>query len=241
VFANLLTNAARYTDPGGRIFLSAAATDGGRARVAVRDTGRGIAPEMIERIFEPFTQADRRKDALAGGLGLGLAIVRALVALHGGSVTAASDGVGHGSEFVVDLPLSLGERRIEVSAEAVRRLPSAMRRILVVDDNEDAADLLRVALEARRHEVQVAGTGSAALVSVGASAPDVALLDIGLPDMNGYELASKLRERFGDEVTLVALTGYGEESARAASRQAGFDVHLVKPVRLDQLFAMIED
>ncbi|HSK03861.1 MAG TPA: ATP-binding protein [Kofleriaceae bacterium] len=233
VFSNLLTNAARYTPRGGNVRVSAH-RDGAHAVVRVTDDGIGIAPELLGRIFDLFVQGGRTIARSEGGLGIGLAVVRSLVQLHGGEVTAHSAGPGQGSELVVRLPLA-GDQPPDREPRAVRpaELPEARhkRRVLVVDDNVEAAELISGALRALGHEVAVAHDGAEALKLAGRFRPEVAVLDIGLPVMDGYELARRLREH--PDVgpgRLIALTGYGQAGDRARSRDAGFDVHLIKPV-----------
>ena len=235
VLANLLNNAAKYTEPGGRIVLEAG-REGGEAFVRVRDTGIGIAPELLPRVFDLFTQAERSLDRSQGGLGIGLTLVRRLVELHDGSVAVSSDGVGRGSEFVVRFPAAPpadGDARNgdhpKAQAEPVKG--AAPRRVLVVDDNVDGARLLARLLRSRGHHAELAHDGPAALAAAAAHAPDVVLLDIGLPGMDGFEVARRLREREGpNRALLVATTGYGREDDLRRSREAGFDHHMVKPL-----------
>jgi two-component system CheB/CheR fusion protein len=232
VLANLLNNAAKYTPEGGRIWLAAERADGGEVVLRVRDTGVGIPAEMLPKVFDPFTQADRSLDRSQGGLGIGLTLVRSLVELHGGRVEAASEGLGRGSEFIVRLPALAGEPRPAAAPGREEGPPDAAagRRVLVVDDNADAAECLAWVLRARGHEVCTAHDGVAALEAARGSRPEVVLLDIGLPRMDGYEVARRLRREPGlEKVLLVALTGYGHEDDRRRSRAAGFDHHLVKP------------
>jgi CheY-like chemotaxis protein/two-component sensor histidine kinase len=236
VFANLLTNSAKYTPPYGDVSVRATG-DLRSVRVSVRDTGMGIAPDVLPHVFEVFVQGSRR-DAVRAGLGLGLAIVRSLTELHGGRVEAQSAGLNQGSEFVVELPLLEGAPR-----EAVRPTPrdhpapvGRPLRVLVVDDNLDAAEMLAEWLSAVGHSVRVAADGPTALEIAADFKPDVALLDIGLPVMDGYEVARRLREQPGcAKMRLIALTGYGQESDHDRSRRAGFEDHLVKPVDLDAI------
>lgn len=236
VFANLLSNAVKYTEPGGRIAV-AAWRDGGDVVVQVSDTGVGIPAELLPHIFDLFTQAERSLDRSQGGLGIGLALVKALVELHGGTVTAHSPGPGQGSEFTVRLPALPAS--LEHPAGPVRRLPALAgdsRRVLVVDDNVDAARSLAMLLTAWGHEASLAHDGPAALAEAARLAPDVVLLDIGLPRMDGYEVARRLRATpEGAGLLLIALTGYGQDEDRRRSREAGFDHHLVKPVDTDAL------
>jgi signal transduction histidine kinase/ActR/RegA family two-component response regulator len=237
VIANLLNNAAKYTEDSGRITLSAI-TEAGELVLRVRDTGIGIAPEMMPHIFEMFTQEDRSLDRSQGGLGLGLTLVRQLVEMHGGNVEASSEGAGQGSEFVVRLP---------VIAPPLRQLPQQLQgeeetaaagklRILVVDDNRDAAEGLSLLLQARGHEVRIAHDGLAGLEEATVFRPDVALLDIGMPKLSGCELARGIRgQAWGRDTVLIALTGWGQEDDRRRSAQAGFDHHVVKPADPDTL------
>lgn len=242
VVANLLTNAARYTEPGGRIELSCEARDDDRFAIRVRDNGRGIPPEMLPRIFELFYQGPRGIDRAEGGLGIGLALVRSLVALHGGTVEARSEGVGRGSEFVVCLPLSdpAAERPATAAPDAAPpEEAAAVCRILLVDDNVDAAHTTAQLLRAHGHEVAVRHDPLSALEAVQAVRPDVALLDIGLPVMDGYELGARIRAICGPDCHLIAVTGYGQDADKARAREAGFDRHLVKPVAPEEVLAAI--
>ncbi len=240
VVSNLLNNAARYTDPGGKIDVSAGLAQG-EVELCVRDTGIGIAPEMLPKVFDVFVQGGRALDRAQGGLGLGLAIVRSLVALHGGSVSVESEGVGRGSRFRVRLPVAAGASQAPASpAGAARAEAQHPSRILLVDDNADAADLLGEMLRALGHDVLVANDGPSALAVAARERPDLALLDIGLPVMDGYELALRLRDLAGlERVKLVAVTGYGQLTDRRRSRDAGFDAHLIKPVDPEELRATI--
>jgi signal transduction histidine kinase/CheY-like chemotaxis protein len=251
VFVNLLTNAAKYTEPGGHVWLSAALDEGAgeppRAVVSVRDSGIGMTPDFLARAFHLFVQGPEAPAGAQGGLGIGLSLVRRLVELHGGTVEGHSDGPGQGSEFVVRLPLRQeeggrlnddeGTAPAEVPASALRLPPS--RRVLLVDDNLDAAEVLAALLRLRGHEVRVAPDGTTALALVRDYVPEVVLLDLGLPGMDGHEVGRRLRRQPGlDAALIVALTGAGTEDDRRRSREAGFDHHLVKPVDpedLDQL------
>jgi signal transduction histidine kinase/ActR/RegA family two-component response regulator len=243
VIANLLTNAARYTDPGGRILVRAV-SERGEAKLSVTDNGIGISPALLPRIFDLFVQGERALDRAPGGLGIGLTIVRSLVDLHGGRVAVESTGRGRGSTFTVWLPLATGAPDGRVPAPARSHpLPPAPTgvRVLVVDDNEDAAALLAEVLRARGHEVQVAFDGPAALAAVEQDPPRIALLDLGLPVMDGFELARRLRDRLGPAApSMVAVTGYGQDPDRRASAQAGFEAHLVKPVDLEDVCEVVE-
>jgi PAS domain S-box-containing protein len=231
ILANLLTNAAKYTPHGGQIRLRAQ-TVHDMAIVSVEDTGIGLAKEDMQRIFEMFSQADSSSDTMHAGLGIGLALSRGLVELHGGSIEAQSEGPGKGSRFIVRVPL--GEARTApppARRSDADRPRGAGRRVLVADDNRDAAESLAVLLRLEGHDVIVADDGETALRLFEEQHPDVVLLDIGMPQMDGYEVARRIRALPGGRrVLLVALTGWGQEKDRAASREAGFDHHLVKPV-----------
>jgi CheY-like chemotaxis protein len=239
-FANLLTNAAKYTDSAGHVSVSAARV-GAEIVVSVRDDGIGIRPDMLSEIFELFVQEQQALDRARGGLGLGLPIVKSVVTMHGGSITAESAGVGKGSVFSVRLPASSlpAKARGAEATSGGRATRASARRVLLVDDNEDAADLLSSSLSALGHTVRTAYDGPSALLVLAEFAPDAALLDIGLPAMDGYELAQRIRA-LKPGVRLVALTGYGQESDRERSHAAGFDAHLVKPVDITAVLASIE-
>ncbi len=230
VLANLLNNAAKFTPPGGRIGVEVAVEER-EAVLRVRDDGPGIPPELRSRIFEPFVQEDRSLDRPYGGLGIGLTLVRTLVSLHGGGVEAHSEGPGLGSEFVIRLPLlPLEAVPSPATASGAREAATAQAKILVVEDNPDAAQALSELLELWGYEVAVAVDGMTALRVVESFRPDVVLMDIGLPGMDGYELARRLRERPDLEgAHFIALTGYGQEADRRRSAEAGFDDHLTKP------------
>ena len=238
VFNNLLTNSAKYTPEGGRIWLSAAQEDDA-AIVRVHDTGLGISSETLPTIFDLFAQADRAKDVDEGGLGIGLSLVKSLVELHGGSVSAYSEGPGKGCEFVVRLPLSAGEAPQDTANPLPNGAPVAAAqacRVLVVDDNLDAANSLSILAQAWGHQTRVAHEGLRALEIASEFRPDVVLLDLGLPGMTGLELAERLRQEPGlEETFLVALTGYGAEEDRRRTSEVGFDAHLVKPADLGEL------
>jgi len=240
VLANLLNNAAKYTDPGGHIAL-AARVDGGEVEIAVRDDGIGIPPDQLPRVFDMFTQAHRAHGRGQGGLGIGLAMVRNLVQLHGGVVAARSAGPGRGSEFVVRLPLAARDEADPAAGPpAAAHAPLAGRRILVVDDNCDAADSLVMLLEADGADARAVYDGAAALEQLARFAPHVLLLDLGMPGMDGYEVARRVRAAGGAAAPqIVALTGWGQESDRARTRAAGFDFHLTKPVDLQALLAWL--
>ncbi len=241
VFANLLTNAAKYTPVGGSIQIRAD-RDGEDVRVVVEDNGVGIRPEMLNNIFDTFVQERQALDRSQGGLGLGLSIVRALVTLHGGTVEAHSDGVSRGSRFTVRIPATTLPRPLPDSAEErpVSTPDARRRQVLIVDDNHDAAESLRVALGVLGYTVEVAHDGPAALEKLSHFSPDIALLDIGLPVMDGYELAQRIRAERGVATRLLAVTGYAQGRDRERSAEAGFDAHLVKPVDLTSLQGAIE-
>jgi two-component system, sensor histidine kinase len=237
VFANLLNNAARYTDPGGRISIGVRRL-GQTACIVVRDTGIGIDQKHLSSVFDMFTQVSRSDRRTQGGLGIGLTLVRSLVALHGGSVTASSDGPGRGSAFEVRLPL-VGLPRPENHGHSVlRRFPS--RRVLVVDDNPDATETLQSLLESLGATVAAADSGREALGLFTTFAPDAVLLDIGMPGMDGYEVARRIRALpSGHSTQLIALTGWGQQDDIRRCMDAGFDHHMVKPLDVDKLWAMI--
>jgi PAS domain S-box-containing protein len=243
VIANLLTNAARYTDVGGHIWLRAWRSEAGTVAVSVRDNGRGIAADTLPRVFELFFQGERGVDRAEGGLGIGLALVKNLVELHGGRVEARSAGKGCGSEFVVYLPSTARAVAVAQSSDSVsgRRVAGEGKRILLVDDNEDAAHILGELLGLSGHEVRILNDPVSALEALDHFCPDVAVLDLGLPVMDGYELARRVREACGPSCTLVALTGYGRDADKERARAAGFHRHFVKPVAPDQLLAFLEE
>jgi CheY-like chemotaxis protein len=264
VLSNILANAAKYTDPQGqlRIVARADARPEGRgdvrpegrgdvreAVIEVSDTGVGIDPALLPRVFELFTQEAQTFDRSRGGLGLGLAIARTFVALHGGSIDAHSEGQGKGSRFTIRLPLVAAGARAGAPAPASPAAlllgehthPAGARRVLVVDDNVDAAEMLGELAELRGHTVRRAGDGPAALRVLEEFVPDVALLDLGLPVMDGYELAQRIRQLPGlAGIRLIAVTGYGQQSARDQTRAAGFDRHLVKPLQIQDVIQAIE-
>jgi len=239
VFANLLNNAAKYSDRGGRIGLTVE-RQGGEAVVTVKDVGVGIPPHMLPHIFDLFTQVDRSLERSQGGLGIGLTLVKRLVEMHGGSVEARSEGHGLGSELIVRLPV--------LSAAAVRPAAGsgepaqlrACRRVLVADDNMDAAESLAMMLEIMGNEVRTANDGLQAVAAAAAFRPDMILLDIGMPGLNGYEACRAIREQLdGGRPVIVACTGWGQEEDRRQSREAGFNFHLVKPVDPADLEALL--
>jgi len=240
ILVNLLTNAAKYTPTGGRIELIAG-VEGKEVVFRVRDDGIGMAPDLLARIFELFAQGDRSLARSEGGLGIGLTLVRSLAELHGGTVTAMSEGLGKGSEFVVRLPAAQGlTPPALISAGDTEDATVRRLRVLVVDDNVDTARGMAKLLKLAGDDVWVAYSGEAALIAAREHQPEVMLLDIGLPGMDGYELASTLREEdFGRDAVLIAISGYGDENARLHSEKAGFNHHLVKPVNFDTLLTLI--
>jgi PAS domain S-box-containing protein len=243
VFANVLTNAARYTEPGGRIEVTSTRIDQD-AVVDVTDTGAGLSAEFLPRVFDLFVQGARSADRPEGGLGLGLALVQSLVRLHGGSVSAHSEGLGKGSRFRIRLPLSRGDGAAHedgVRGESPRHLSDSRTRILLIDDNVDAADCLGDILAALGHEVAVVYDGPRALGALESFEADIAFVDLGLPGMDGYELVQRIREVKGRRAPrFIAMTGYGQPKDVARSRQAGFEEHLVKPVDIEALTIAID-
>ena len=239
VLANLLTNAAKYTDTGGWIRIRVERRDA-RVVISIRDNGIGIDRSQLGSVFEMFTQVDRSSRRAQGGLGIGLTLVRSLVEMHGGTVEATSEGIGRGSEFRVELPL-LGTMVVPRDASLERRrLPP--RRVLLVDDNVDAAETLGAVLSDLGATVLIAGSGNAALEAIDTFAPDSVLLDIGMPGMDGHEVARRIRTMPRQaHVQLIALTGWGQEHDRERSRAAGIDHHVVKPPDIDHLCALLSE
>ncbi len=244
VVTNLLTNAVKYMNAGGHIWLSAR-QEGDKAVLRVRDTGLGIAPAFLPQIFDLFSQAERTSDRSQGGLGIGLALAMRLVEMHEGTITVSST-LGQGSEFVVSLPVDLSTappKKTQRPAIALAGPTDAVLRILIVDDNEDAATALELLLEEAGHSVRIAHTGPAGLAAALEFLPDVMLLDIGLPELDGFEVAKRIRQQDAlHNIVLVAMTGYGLEKERQRSQEAGFDHHLVKPADfgiLEQILAAV--
>jgi CheY-like chemotaxis protein/two-component sensor histidine kinase len=241
VVSNLLNNAAKYTPKGGRIELSAE-RDGSEVIIRVRDNGVGLTPEALPKVFELFSQVGKTLDRSQGGLGIGLALVKRLVDMHGGHVTAESQGAGQGSTFAVRLPLAIiqvttGE---QIAAEQDARSLSVPRRLLVVDDNVDGAETLAMLLMLSGHAVEMVHTGPDALKAAQTFRPHVMFLDIGLPGMSGYEVAQQLRSDSNmNGVILVALTGWGSEDDRRRAQSVGFDHHLTKPVEIERLQSLL--
>jgi CheY-like chemotaxis protein len=240
VFANLLTNSTKYTEKGGRIWLSAE-RGGGEVVVTVRDTGIGIPPNMLDQIFDMFSQVDRSIEKATGGLGIGLALVKGLVEMHGGTVAAASEGPGRGSTFTVRLPVATpappGAPAGGAGGASSGTAPGAAdRRVLVVDDNRDGAESLAEMLRLLGPDVRTAHDGLEAVAAAESFRPDLILMDVGMPRLNGLDATRRIREHsWGRVATIIALTGWGQEADRERSREAGCDGHLVKPVGLAEL------
>jgi CheY-like chemotaxis protein len=250
VITNLLNNAAKYTSEGGHIRLSVEPSEPGWVEVCVEDDGRGLAPEMLPQVFQMFTQVDRQAGRSGGGLGIGLAIARKLTQMHGGDLHAASGGLGHGSSFVVRLPRASADIADAPPASSfdmqvlVADRQGQLRagcRVLIADDNADAADSLNTLLRLMGCATWVAGDGVEALRLADSMRPDIGLLDIGMPGLNGHQLARQIRAQpWGRAIKLVAVTGWGQASDQQASADAGFDLHWVKPVDPAALDALIE-
>jgi CheY-like chemotaxis protein/two-component sensor histidine kinase len=239
VIGNLLTNAAKYTDPGGRIEL-AARFENAELVISIRDSGIGLAEEVMPGLFTMFSQVNSAIDRAEGGLGIGLALVKGLVALHGGRVEVRSEGLGRGSEFIVHLPhqviAPVDAPASEIDSGAANASAIRRGRVLVVDDNRDAAESLSLILRFMGFEVSTAFTGAEALEMGARERPHAAIIDIGMPGMSGHEVARRMRrEAWGRHAVLVALTGWGQEQDKQAARAAGFDDHLTKPVDPDQV------
>jgi signal transduction histidine kinase len=232
IVGNLLNNAAKYTNPGGHIRLNVA-TAGEQLVIRVADNGIGIAPDMLPYVFGMFAQAHGSRERSEGGLGIGLALINGLVGLHGGSVDAHSSGLGQGSEFVVRLPLGNGAAHSAGAPLAAKVSPR--RKVLVADDNHDAAETLALLLQMEGHDVSIAHDGEHAVLLAEQQRPDVALLDIGMPRLNGYDAARVIRERLHSAIVLVAVTGWGQEEDRRRAREAGFDFHFTKPLDMPGL------
>jgi len=240
VVGNLLNNAAKYTEPGGRIDAGVA-VEQRRAVVRVSDTGLGFPPERSSALFEMFSHLpEHRRYTGGGGMGVGLALGRQLAELHGGTLEASSPGFGQGSAFELRLPLAAPTREAPASAPAPATQNEAPRRVLVVDDNVDAAQAVRLALELRGHTVHEVYDGLGALDAVDSFLPDIVLLDIGLPHMDGYEVAKRIRATtHGASMRLYALSGWGQRQDRLRAERAGFDEHLTKPVETERLYALV--
>lgn len=238
IISNLLTNALKYTRQGGRVRVRTERR-GDQAAIVVSDSGVGIARERLDTIFELFSQAENAIGRSQGGMGIGLNIVRTLVAMHGGNVEVKSDGIDKGSTFTAILPLSSepelasGRAPKRTADGDVAVVPS--RRIIIVDDNADIRDLLQIKLKKLGHAVETAGDGHAGLERIAETHPDIAIIDIGMPGMDGYEVAKRVRANLEDEILLIALTGFGQADDRERAAAAGFDEHLTKPIRVEEL------
>jgi signal transduction histidine kinase len=241
VIGNLLTNAAKYQNDRGRIEC-VVEKHGAMVAITVRDQGIGIAPDMLTQIFDLFAQGERSLDRAQGGLGIGLSLVKSLVEMHGGIVTAASAGPGKGSEFTVRIPCRAeGLRPAAAVVEHQASTNGKPRRILVVDDNQDAADSLMMLMQMRGFEVRVAYDGQTAIDIATRDKPAIILLDIGLPGIDGYEVCRRMRQQGLSDTCIIALTGYGQDRDRERSKEAGFNLHTVKPVKIDELVRLIAD
>ncbi|MGZ5433042.1 MAG: ATP-binding response regulator, partial [Thermoanaerobaculia bacterium] len=239
ILTNVIGNAIKYTPAGGHVIV-ALERDGDQAVVRVADDGVGIAPDRIGTIFELFAQAENAIGRAQGGMGIGLALVRNLLQLHDGTISAESDGLGNGSEFVVRLPIFDGEH-----VPAAKEPPSAAvhdgqpRRIVVVEDNQDVRDLLRLKLRRLGHEVDAVGDGVAGVQAIVDGRPDLALVDIGLPGLDGYEVAARVRESVGRDVVLVAVSGFGQPEDKRKALDAGFDEHITKPADVSDIESLL--
>jgi CheY-like chemotaxis protein/two-component sensor histidine kinase len=239
VLSNLLTNAAKYTDPGGRIHLRARA-DEETVTILVTDTGVGIPQEALSRVFSMFSQVKDKRDRSEGGLGIGLALAKGLVELHAGSIDVHSAGVDQGSEFTVRLPRRSIVVDDDLSLAEHSNVRTMGRRVLIADDNRDAAESLAVLLRLEGHDVTVVYDGPQALAAFNTLMPEVVLLDIGMPGLSGYEVARRVRQgTLGRAVTLIAVTGWGQETDKAEALAAGFNHHFTKPVRPDRLIDLL--
>ncbi|RYZ03109.1 MAG: response regulator, partial [Comamonadaceae bacterium] len=241
--SNLLSNAGKYTDAGGRIELEAT-IDAGTLVLTVRDNGIGLSAHDQEQIFGMFSQVASAMDRAEGGLGIGLALTRGLVELHGGRIAVRSDGPGKGSEFIVTLPTrspDLPAVPAAADAPSPQQGEPRRRKVLLADDNADALETMAALLDIEGHEVRTATDGNRALEVGAALQPDVAILDIGMPHLNGYEAAARIRQtEWGRKVVLIALTGWGQEQDQARAREAGFDHHCTKPVDIDRLLQLVQ-
>jgi signal transduction histidine kinase/ActR/RegA family two-component response regulator len=239
VFGNLLHNSCKYTNPGGAISLSVE-RQGGDAVISVKDNGTGIPPDKLQSIFEMFTQVDRPLERAQGGLGIGLTLVKRLVQMHGGSIEAKSGGEGLGSEFIVRLPVLEKPAVVGTPAPPAKAEPSRRRRILIVDDNKDSAESLEMLLKIMGNETYLAHDGLEAIEAAEKYRPELMLLDIGMPKLNGHDVCRHVREQpWGKDIVTIALTGWGQEEDRRKSQEAGFDGHLVKPVDHNALLELL--
>jgi CheY-like chemotaxis protein len=243
VFSNLLNNAAKYTEAGGHIRLSGE-RQGSDVVVSVTDDGIGIAAETLPRIFEIFSQSKRALERSQEGLGVGLSLVRGLVELHGGRIEARSEGPGRGSEFIVRLPVMLGTVAQEAppQGDQQQQTSETKYRVLIVDDLKDSANTLAMLLKRMGHEVETAYDGEEAIAAAASFRPEVVLLDIGLPKLNGYDACRRMRAQpWGKDMLLIALTGWGQEEDRQRTREAGFDHHLTKPIGTSVLLKTVAE
>jgi CheY-like chemotaxis protein len=241
IFGNLLNNAAKYTEQGGEIRIESTLRDE-FAVIRVRDTGIGIKPENLGSIFDLFAQVDTIVEGPEGGLGIGLALVKGLVERHGGTIEANSEGLGRGSEFTVTLPVARPQPLTHTGDQPIieKRSGNYSLRVLIVDDNVDAGDSMSMILEAAQHEVRTARDGEEALELVRTFQPQVVMLDIGMPKMNGYQVARHIRQQpWGHNMVLIACTGWGQPDDRRRSQDAGFDHHLVKPVNAREILQLL--
>jgi CheY-like chemotaxis protein/two-component sensor histidine kinase len=241
VISNILNNASKFAPHGGTIHV-VAERKSDQALIRITDSGIGIPAHYLETIFDMFVQVDGASERSRGGLGIGLALVKQIVSLHGGSVKAASRGVGFGSEFIVMLPIAVESREpLPIESRALpRRDRGKERKILIVDDNVDAVQSLALVLRTKGHEVREAFDGQHALVIASEFTPDIAICDIAMPGMDGYELAKRLRAMYPTGLTLIAVTGYGTEEDRARTKESGFDAHFVKPANIEDLQLTID-
>jgi CheY-like chemotaxis protein len=244
VFGNLLNNSSKYTRPHGRISLRAQRIDhetsGGEVVVTVTDNGAGIPADKLESIFDMFMQVDRSPERSQGGLGIGLTLVKRLAEMHGGTIEARSAGEGQGSEFVLRLPIIDKPSHPTATVSEAAKDATSQRRILIVDDNKDSADSLAMLLEITGNKTYMAHDGVEAVEAIEKHRPEVVLLDIGLPKLDGHEVCRRVREQpWGKDIVVIALTGWGQEDDRRKSEEAGFNGHLVKPVDYDKLLQML--
>jgi CheY-like chemotaxis protein len=239
LFGNLLNNSCKYTRPNGEIALSAERMDD-EVVVTVKDDGAGIPPDKLDTIFDMFMQVDSTAERSQGGLGIGLTLVKRLAEMHGGSVEAKSDGEGQGSAFIVRLPVLITAAGISPAASDAPAASSGQRRILIVDDNKDSADSLAMLLEITGNKTYMAHDGVEAVEAIEKHRPEVVLLDIGLPKLDGHEVCRRVREQpWGKDIVVIALTGWGQEDDRRKSEEAGFNGHLVKPIDYDKLLELL--
>jgi CheY-like chemotaxis protein len=239
VFANLLNNSAKYMDRGGHIWLTAE-QQGSDVAVTVKDTGIGIAADHLPHVFQMFAQVEHSMARAQGGLGIGLTLVKRLVEMHGGRIEARSDGLAKGAEFIVRLPVIVDAFGPPASRQEERAAPKSALRILIVDDNRDGADSLAMLLQLMGNDIRTAYDGLEGVAVAGEFRPDVALLDIGLPKLSGYEACRRIREQpWGKGILLIAVTGWGKEEDRRRSQEAGFDHHMVKPVDPQALMKLL--